>query len=68
MCIRDRLIDQAGLKSLTMGSARISPQNSNYLLVGNEATSEEVLKLVDKVRDEIQIRFDVELEPAFEVW
>lgn len=64
----DELIEQAGLKGAVEGSARISDRNTNYVIVGSGATSHEVLKLVERIRLEVQTRLDVELEPAFEVW
>ena len=64
----DELIEQAGLKRAVEGSVRISDRNANYVVMGGEATSSEVLKLVDKIRAEVASQLDVELEPAFEVW
>lgn len=64
----DALIEQAGLKNVVEGSARVSERNANYIVVESRATSDEVLKLVDRIRSEVQSRLDVELEPAFEVW
>lgn len=61
------LIDQAGLKGTTVGGATLYERDSNFALV-NDATSDDVLRLVERIRSQTAERTGVELETAFEVW
>lgn len=62
------LIDQAGLKGTRVGKVAISEQNSNYFVTEPGATSDEVLRLMDLVRNQVQERLGIQLEDAISVW
>ncbi len=57
-----RLIDQAGLKGLTVGAARVSEVHGNFVVAGRGARAEDVWNLARRVRDEVRARFQVDLE------
>lgn len=61
------LIDQAGLKGMAVGGAAISEQHGNFLINRGEATADDVLSLLARVREIIKKRFDVELEPEVRI-
>ncbi len=61
------LIDQAGLKGTSVGGAALFERDSNFAIV-NGATSDDVLRLVERVRSQTAERTGIELETAFEVW
>lgn len=63
-----RLIDQAGLKGRTHGSARVSDRHANFIVADPGATATDVLALVDEVRDTVMRKFGVQLETEIEVW
>lgn len=64
------LIDQAGLKGLTVGGVTISRKHANYIVVRRGATARaaDVLELIEQVRKAVKERFDVYLELEMEIW
>lgn len=62
------LIEDAQLAEAKVGQAAISDRNANFLVVGDKATSREVLELIELVRKGVAERTGVELELALEVW
>lgn len=62
------LIDDAKLDSARVGDAEISSRNANFIVAGANATSRDVLELIELVRKGVAERIGVELELAIEVW
>jgi len=62
------LIEDAQLDSARVGDAEISPRNANFIVAGAQATSRDVLELIELVRKGVAERVGVELELAVEVW
>lgn len=62
------LIDSAGLKGTRIGGAVISPRHANFILAEPECTSQDILRLIELVRNQIEQRFEIELEQEIEVW
>ncbi|MBN1589871.1 MAG: UDP-N-acetylmuramate dehydrogenase [Pirellulales bacterium] len=62
------LIDQAGLKGTRIGGAVVSSRHANFIVAEPECTSQDVLRLIDLVRNQIEQRFEVELEQELDVW
>lgn len=56
------LIDQAGLKGLTVGAAQIAHKHANYILNLGGATAADVLKLAELAQQEVLRQCGVELE------
>ena len=63
-----RLIEQAGLKGLTIGRAQVSEKHANFIVNLGGATASDVLALMDRVRMAVQDRFGVRLEPEVKIW
>lgn len=63
-----RLIEACGLKGKQMGGARITDKHANFFVnaTGN-ATASDVKALIDLAHDEVQKRFDVDLELEIEL-
>lgn len=57
-----KLIDQAGLKGTEEGGAVVSPVHGNFIINKGGATSADVLRLVERVRERIARENGVELE------
>ncbi|MDR7482785.1 MAG: UDP-N-acetylmuramate dehydrogenase [Armatimonadota bacterium] len=57
-----RLIDQAGLKGLAVGGARVSEVHANYIVNTGGATAADVLALVEQVRARLAAQAGVHLE------
>lgn len=62
-----RLIEQAGLKGLSVGPAMVSPRHANFIENRGGASARQVLDLMDEVRRRVRERFGVELAPEVEV-
>ena len=61
------LIEQAGAKGITEGGAQVSPQHGNFIINKSGATSRDVLNLIEKVRNKVKDKFDIELELEIQV-
>ena len=62
------LIDQAGLKGTSVGGAEVSQKHANFFVSNDGCTSDDLLKLIETVRERILDRMGVELELAIEIW
>ena len=62
-----QLIEEAGLKGRSVGSARVSEQHANFIINEGGATAENILALVRHVQAEVRRRFDIELELEIEL-
>jgi UDP-N-acetylmuramate dehydrogenase len=62
------LIEQAGLARTRVGGAEVSERDSNYVVIHPEASTRDVLRLIDLIRSRVQERFNVELELEVAVW
>ena len=62
------LIEQAGLKGTRIGGAEVSERHANFIVVAPQATSADVLRLIELVRSRVAERLGVELETEIEIW
>lgn len=62
------LIEQAGLKGTRVGGVEVSQRHANFIVAGDGATSQDVLRLIDLVRSRVAERLGVELETELEIW
>lgn len=62
-----RLIQAAGLKGAREGAAVISQLHGNFIVNEGGATGAEVARLIERARDEVRRRFNLELEPEVEL-
>jgi UDP-N-acetylmuramate dehydrogenase len=62
------LIDQAGLKGTRIGGAEVSDRHANFIVVDRDASSHDVLQLIDAMRSRVAEQLGVELELEVEVW
>ena len=56
------LIDQAGLKTETVGGAIVSEKHGNFIVNRGDATAADVLRLVDRLKEHIFREHGIELE------
>lgn len=61
------LIEEAGLKGMRCGGARVSEKHANFFENAGNATARDVLELVERVRAAVRERFGVELELEMKV-
>ena len=62
------LIEQTGLKGSRIGGAMIAERNANFISVEPEGTVDDVLRLIRLVREQVEAKTEIELEPAIEIW
>ncbi len=62
------LIEQAGLKNTRIGGAEVSQRHANFIVADDTATSADVLKLIELVRQRVEERLGVVLETEIEIW
>ena len=62
------LIEQAGLKGTRIGGAIVSERHANFIVAEPEATSSDVLRLIEMIRSQVRDRVGVELELELEIW
>jgi UDP-N-acetylmuramate dehydrogenase len=62
------LIDQAGLKNTRYGQAEVSERHANFIIADEGATSQDVLQLIEVVRQRVFDRLGIELETEIEIW
>jgi len=55
-------IEEAGLKDVRVGKARISPRHANFIVNEGGATAREILSLIGLVKDKVKEKFGVSLE------
>ncbi|MBQ2863640.1 MAG: UDP-N-acetylmuramate dehydrogenase [Clostridia bacterium] len=57
-----QLIDEAGLKGLTVGGAQVSEKHAGFIINRGGATAADVLELIDKIKEEIYKRHGLTIE------
>jgi UDP-N-acetylmuramate dehydrogenase len=62
------LIETSGLKGTRIGGAVVSDRHANFIVAEPEATSNDVLRLIDLIRSQVHDRTGVELELELEIW
>ena len=55
------LIDKAGLKGEKIGGAQVSDVHANFIVNDGSATTNDVLSLIDVVKDKVKSKFGVDL-------
>ena len=62
-----KLIDEAGLKGLTLGGAQVSEKHAGFIVNTGEATFEDVLGLMETVKERVFESSGVALEPEVRI-
>ena len=57
------LIDECGLKGLTVGGAQVSEKHAGFIIKSDNATSSDILKLMDYVKETVEKEKGVTLTP-----
>jgi len=58
-----KIIDEAGLKNLSVGKARVSDVHGNFIVNDGGATAQEVQELMKLIQEKIQTARNIALEP-----
>ena len=63
-----QLIDELGLKGLSSGGAMISEKHANFIINREKARFEDVMKLINIIKQKVQKHMGIELEEEVEIW
>lgn len=56
-----KLIDDLGLKGYKVGDAMVSNIHANFIINDGHATSEDIIKLVDKIKKDVKKNYNIDL-------
>jgi UDP-N-acetylmuramate dehydrogenase len=62
------MIDELGLKGLSVGDARVSDRHANFFVNAGQASAKDMLTLIADVRQRVRSAFNVELEHEVVIW
>jgi UDP-N-acetylmuramate dehydrogenase len=62
------LIEQVGLKGTRIGGAVVSERNAGFITVEPDCISDDVVRLIRLIQEQVVQQTEVELEPALEIW
>jgi UDP-N-acetylmuramate dehydrogenase len=63
-----RMIDELGLKGLSVGDARVSDRHANFFINAGSARCADMLALIEQVRERVHGAFGVTLETEVILW
>jgi UDP-N-acetylmuramate dehydrogenase len=63
-----RMIDELGLKGLSVGDAKVSDRHANFFVNAGQASAKDMLALISDVRGRVENAFGVKLENEVVVW
>jgi len=63
-----RMIDELGLKGLSVGDARVSDRHANFFVNAGKASAKDMLTLIADIRERVQKSYGVSLENEVVVW
>lgn len=62
-----RLIEQAGLKGMRIGGAEVSRKHSNFIINADNAKADDVIQLIQYIKEKIKHKFGYELETEIRI-
>jgi len=62
------LIDKAGLKGFKVGGAVVSEKHANFIVNTGNATSADILELIEVIKETIKKKYKVSLEEEIHIW
>jgi UDP-N-acetylmuramate dehydrogenase len=63
-----RMIDELGLKGLSVGDAKVSDRHANFFVNAGQGSAKDMLTLIADVRGRVENAFGVKLEHEVVVW
>src|SRR6201984_3276403 len=63
-----RMIDELGLKGLSVGDARVSDRHANFFVNAGKASAKDMLALIADVRERVFSAFNIEMEHEVVIW
>lgn len=65
--IAAKLIDEAGLKGYKIGGAEVSTLHAGFVINSGDATSKDILDLIEYIKKSVKEEYGVELEPEVKI-
>lgn len=62
------LIDQAGLKGLSVGGAEVSQKHANFIIAHEGCKADDLLKLIHIIREKVYEKNQILLEMEVQIW
>lgn len=62
-----KLIDECGLKGYSVGDAQVSTLHAGFIVNKGNATAEDVLTLMQYIKEKVQEKFNVNIEPEIRI-
>ena len=56
-----KLIEELGLKGYSIGDASVSMKHANFIINKKNASGEDIVKLIEKIKKEVLEKYDIEL-------
>lgn len=66
-CFAGKLIQDAGLKGLSVGGAQVSEQHSGFIINKGDATADDIIRLMHLVQNTVRDKLGVVLEPEVRI-
>ena len=63
-----KLVEDSGLKGFGIGGAFVSEKHAGFVINKDNATTEDVIKLMKHIRDVVKTNFDVTLVPEIKLY
>jgi UDP-N-acetylmuramate dehydrogenase len=67
VCSVGKLIEESNLKGVRVGGAKISDKHGNFIVNTGQATSKDVLTLINLIKETIKLKFDITLETEVKI-
>jgi UDP-N-acetylmuramate dehydrogenase len=62
-----QLIEEAGLKSLSIGDAEVSPKHANFIINRGKAKSKDIEELIKVIQEKVMVKAGIFLKPEIEI-
>lgn len=62
-----QLIEAAGMRGVEIGGAKVAEQHANFIVNGGQARAEDILALIEWIREQVRIVSGIELEPEVRI-
>ena len=63
-----KLIDDAGLKGLSVGGASVSEHHANFITTEPDATSNDVMRLIHEIKNRVLQQANIILQEEVVIW
>lgn len=65
--ITAKLIDECGLKGYKIGGAEVSTKHAGFVVNSGNATTKDILNLIEYIKEEVYKKFNVKIEPEIQI-